>query len=115
MRTRLAVEEELLLSSGDLVFSLTIEDSYGLKLDLRASLEILLLFPEDGGVLFSLEESFLLDFDFSEAAISLELGASAPIWLHVWASSANGLFLASNCKQKKILVMFLVLCAQSYL
>jgi hypothetical protein len=39
-------------------------------------------------------------FGFSKGGINgFVLGVSAPIWLQVCASSANGLFFASNCKK----------------
>jgi hypothetical protein len=36
---------------------------------------------------------------FSPALLHLFNELSEPIWLQVWANNANGLFLASNCKQ----------------
>lgn len=78
--TLLPVDAELDLSSGDRDFSLV------------SSLKLVLL--ELSGLSF--EESVLLLLDFSWLCNNLELGESAPIWLHVWARSAKGLFLASN-------------------
>lgn len=78
VRTRFPVDDELLQSSGERDFSLVTVDSYGLKLDLSGVSLVILLF-EEGGDDFSLDDSLLLDFDFSELVNSFELGASAPI------------------------------------
>lgn len=77
VRTRFPADDEL-FSSGERVFSRAIVGSYGLKLDLIDG-SLLMLLLTDGGDVFSLVDSLLEDFDFSEAAKSFEFGASAPI------------------------------------
>lgn len=48
------------------------------------------------------DESEDVFFVFSNGEINgFDDGVSAPIWLHVWANRAKGLFFASNCKEKK--------------
>lgn len=79
VRTRFPEDEELLQSSGERVFSLVIVDSYGLKLDLSGVSLLKLLLMEEGGDVFSLVDSLLLDFVLSEFVNNFELGVSAPI------------------------------------
>lgn len=71
--------------------------SYGLKLDLGATGDE--PFDEDEGDDLSLW--FLIDSlsAADEFNVDFVFGESEPIWLHVWANKANGLFLASNCNR----------------
>lgn len=67
-------------------------DSYGLKLDLTTS----------WGDPFDAGDDLSRRWLFSMFAMSLGLGASEPIALHVWASRANGLDFESNCKEREV-------------
>lgn len=72
--------------------------SYGLKpsgFDSAGLLRVRSTFVAGGDLVFEPE----ITFDgFSNGDIIGFVGESAPIWLHVWARRASGLFLASNCK-----------------
>lgn len=69
-------------------------------------------FPSDGllrvlrsnfaaGGDFAFAPPFMLFGVLSRGEIKGFVGESAPIWLHVCANKANGLFFASNCKVKR--------------
>lgn len=47
------------------------------------------------------DEDFLFFSDGETRDLTVIFPESAPIWLHVCAKSASGLFLASNCKVKE--------------
>jgi hypothetical protein len=72
--------------------------SYGLKLatDFVTEGVLLLLLSLVAGEILSRRESDFLWLLSKGGSRGLELGESAPIWLHVCASRAKGLFFASN-------------------
>lgn len=88
-------------SSGEDAFSRLRQDSYGLKLVFVDSTDgVVVTDTVTTGDDFSRHCSVVLDdllLDLSkELSRDLLDGVSAPIWLHVCASSASGLFFASN-------------------
>lgn len=108
IRVTEAVDEDLCCSSGVWLVRSRKLASYGLKLDFvcwMASVDELLDNDEDWliGDDLSRDSALLLwcFVDFSMFASSFGLGGSAPIALHVCARRASGLFLASNCNEKK--------------
>lgn len=59
-------------------------------------------FAAGGDLALELPTLLLFEELFSNGETSGFVGESAPIWLHVCAKSAKGLFFASNCKIKVI-------------
>lgn len=55
---------------------------------------------------FSLLDGFF-DFSIGEMSDFVD-GESAPIWLHVWARRASGLFFASSWKKRKMLSIWII-------